>query len=130
MARTNHSPDPDDMFADTRMTFGEHIEDLRTHLLRAIYGFVLGFLIAIPIGRPVLNFISAPVEDQLNKFNDRYDRWKERSEAMQARIILSIVVDPTAPLGSKVKHAIVAGISATPAMITSAMAPFPNRCCQ
>ncbi len=33
-------PDPDDMFADTRMSFGEHIEDLRTHLLRAIYGFL------------------------------------------------------------------------------------------
>ena len=32
-------PDPDDMFADTRMSFGEHIEDLRSHLLRAIYGF-------------------------------------------------------------------------------------------
>jgi sec-independent protein translocase protein TatC len=67
-------PDPDDMFADTRMTFGEHIEDLRTHLLRAIYGFVIAFVIAIPLGRPVLAFISAPVEDQLNKFNDRYDQ--------------------------------------------------------
>src|SRR4249920_3605669 len=70
--------DPDDMFSDTRMTFGEHIEDLRTHLLRAIYGFFLGFIIAIPLGRPVLNFISAPVEDQLTKFNDRYDAVKRK----------------------------------------------------
>jgi sec-independent protein translocase protein TatC len=75
-------PDPDDMFADTRMTFGEHIEDLRTHLLRAIYGFVIGFVIACPLGQPVLDFISAPVEDQLNKFNDRYNerRVKELRE--------------------------------------------------
>ena len=53
-----------------------------------------------------------------------------QSEAMQARTRLSVVDDPTAPLGSKAKHAIVAGISATAAMITSAMAPFPNRRCQ
>jgi hypothetical protein len=38
-----------------------------------------------------------------------------QSEAMQARTRLSVVDDPTAPLGSEVKHAIVAGISATPA---------------
>ncbi len=53
-----------------------------------------------------------------------------QSEAMQARTKLSVVVDPTAPLGSKIKHAIAAGISATPMMIARAMAQFPNRCCQ
>src|SRR5262245_61538936 len=71
-------PDPEDMFADTRMTFGEHIEDLRTHLLRAIYGFLIAFVIAIPLGEPVLHFISAPVEDQLNKFNERYNQRKAK----------------------------------------------------
>jgi sec-independent protein translocase protein TatC len=65
--------DPDDMFADTRMSFGEHIEDLRTHLLRAIYGFLVGFVIAFPLAKPVLGFISAPVEAQLKVFNERYD---------------------------------------------------------
>ena len=29
-------PDPDDMFADTRMTLGGHIEELRSHLLRRL----------------------------------------------------------------------------------------------
>src|SRR5438270_4945327 len=64
--------DPDDMFADTRMSFGEHIEDLRTHLLRALYGFLIGFVIAIPLGPYVLRFIAKPVEDQLRLFNERY----------------------------------------------------------
>src|ERR1700681_3195408 len=41
-----------------------------------------------------------------------------QSEAMQTRTRLSIVADPTAPLGSKVKYAIAVGISATPVMIT------------
>jgi sec-independent protein translocase protein TatC len=31
----------EDMFADTRMSFGDHLEDLRTHLWRAIKGFVI-----------------------------------------------------------------------------------------
>ena len=30
----------EDLFADTRMSFGEHIEELRTHLIRAIKGLV------------------------------------------------------------------------------------------
>jgi sec-independent protein translocase protein TatC len=68
--------DPDDMFSETRMTFGEHIEDLRTHLLRAIYGFVIGFVIAIPLGPWTLAFISKPVEEQLAKFSERYDDQK------------------------------------------------------
>ncbi len=78
-ARNTDAIDPDDMFADTRMTFGEHIEDLRTHLIRAIYGFVLAFVIAIPLSRPVLNYISAPVIEQLRQFTKRYNdtRYKE-----------------------------------------------------
>lgn len=74
MTRANpEPPDPDDMFADTRMSFGEHIEDLRTHLLRAIYGFLLGFIIAIPLAKPVLEFISAPVENEINRYHERYN---------------------------------------------------------
>jgi sec-independent protein translocase protein TatC len=69
--------DPDDMFADTRMTFGEHIEDLRTHLIRAIYGFAIGFVVAIwPLGPWALDFIALPVVSQLTKFNERYDNAK------------------------------------------------------
>lgn len=65
-------PDPDDMFKDTRMSFGDHIEDLRTHLLRAVKGFALCMIIAIwPIGPYVLRIIVDPVETQLNYFEDR-----------------------------------------------------------
>src|SRR5689334_6185060 len=46
-----------------------------------------------------------------------------QSEATQARTPLIAVVDPTAPFGSKLKHAITVGISATPTIITRAMAP-------
>ena len=40
---------PDDIFADTRMTFGEHIEELRTRLIRALVWLmvflVIGFIL-------------------------------------------------------------------------------------
>src|SRR5438270_427390 len=61
----------DDLFADTRMTFGEHIEALRTHLLRAIAGFGVGLLLSFLFGQYVLHIITAPVEHQLNAFYDR-----------------------------------------------------------
>src|SRR5438270_11170580 len=70
--------DPDDMFADTRMSFGEHIEDLRTHLLRALWGFLIAFVIAIPLGKPVLRFIAAPVEEELRQYYIRYDDVRAR----------------------------------------------------
>ena len=70
MARTATSPDPDDYFAETRMSFGDHIEDLRTHLIRAILGFIVGMCIAFAFGSWVQDFITAPVVDQLQKFYD------------------------------------------------------------
>ena len=81
MFNDDNQPDPDDYFADSRMTFGEHIEDLRTHLLRALKGFLVAFLIAIPLGRPVLRIIQAPVEEQLNRFWADY--YKEQFQTLQ-----------------------------------------------
>ena len=65
----NEAPDPEDMFADTRMSFGDHIEDLRTHLLRALKGFMIGMVLGIwPLGKVVLGIITGPVEEQLREF--------------------------------------------------------------
>jgi len=58
----------DDPFAETRMSFGDHIEELRTHLLRAIYGFIIAFVIACFIWQPVVEFITHPVEVALKKY--------------------------------------------------------------
>lgn len=74
----------EDLFADSRMPFGDHIEVLRRHLWRAVAGlgliltmvFVLDFTgyateTSIGIGKPALEMIAAPVEDQLKQFHDR-----------------------------------------------------------
>ena len=62
--------DDDDLFAHTRMSFGDHIEELRTRMIRAIMGFLVALVVGLFIGKPVLDFIQAPVQCQLNKFYD------------------------------------------------------------
>src|SRR5204863_4369582 len=75
----------EDLFADTRMSFGEHIEELRTHLIRAIKGLVLVIAMAfildavgaalewdwLGVGRPMMDVITKPVRQQLKAFYDR-----------------------------------------------------------
>jgi sec-independent protein translocase protein TatC len=72
----NH-PDPDDMFAETRMSFGEHIEDLRAHLIRAIVGFVIAVIASFFFAPTVLAILVAPVQGQLNEYWSRYNRIQE-----------------------------------------------------
>jgi sec-independent protein translocase protein TatC len=83
MARTmNLSDDPDDIFADTRMSFGDHIEELRSRLIKALIGLVIclfaGFILDaigqgagwpnFGVGRPMLRIIVDPVESQVRDF--------------------------------------------------------------
>lgn len=80
--------DPDDLFADSRMSLGDHLEDLRLHLWRAVAGlgiavvlsFVLDFVgqatgLPIGVGKPVQDFITRPAKQQLEAF---YERRAER----------------------------------------------------
>jgi Tat protein translocase TatC len=85
----------EDMFADTRMSFGDHLEDLRTHLWRAISGFIIIMLgvfaldgiglvtgwripftsVEIGVGYPMFRFIISPIKRELAEY--RADRAKE-----------------------------------------------------
>src|SRR5438445_8467615 len=86
MSTNNQHVDPDDFFSDTRMSFGEHIEDLRTHLIRAIKGFLLAMLVGLVVAKPVLHFIAAPVERQLEAYWDRFydEKQKEFMEGLES----------------------------------------------
>src|SRR5262249_1483937 len=64
--------DPEDLFRDTRMSFGDHIEELRTHLLRALWGFAVGMIFGFwPLAPIVLRLIVDPLDDQLYQFEKR-----------------------------------------------------------
>jgi len=73
--RQDPNADPEDLFAHTRMSFGEHLEELRTHMIRALLGFGVCLLVSFLYGKYVLNFITWPVEKQLMVFyNHRVDK--------------------------------------------------------
>lgn len=63
--------DPDDFFADTRMSLGDHIEELRGSLWRAIKGFFVAMIIGFFIAEPAMHFISRPVEQELMRYYER-----------------------------------------------------------
>jgi Tat protein translocase TatC len=91
----------EDMFADTRMSFGDHLEDLRTHLWRAIKGFfiimvgvfvldgiglVTGWRIPftsveIGVGYPMFRFIISPIKRELAEY--RADRAKDIMQKLE-----------------------------------------------
>lgn len=54
-----------DLFRDSTMTFGEHLEDLRTCLFQALLWLVGGFVIGLGVAQPVMSFIKSPLEDAL-----------------------------------------------------------------
>jgi sec-independent protein translocase protein TatC len=76
---------PDDIFANTRMSFGDHIEELRQRMFAAIKWLllflVIGFILdaigeavgnpKIGIGKPMLKVITDPVEQQVRDFYNR-----------------------------------------------------------
>jgi sec-independent protein translocase protein TatC len=71
MNHPDPTADPEDIFKDTRMSFGEHIEELRSHMLRAIYGFVVGMIVSVVFAKWVFAIITGPVEAQLMEFYQR-----------------------------------------------------------
>jgi sec-independent protein translocase protein TatC len=71
MSSASQNKDPDDLFTDTRMSFGDHLEELRAHLWRAIYGFGVALVFSFFIGDAVMQYIAKPVEKALNAFYDK-----------------------------------------------------------
>ena len=100
--------DPDDVFADSRMSFGDHIEELRTYLIRAILGFLVvffgGFFLDmigkaignpnVGVGRPMMGVIIAPVETMVRDFYAR------RNEAAVDKITAADATKPTLAEGA------------------------------
>jgi sec-independent protein translocase protein TatC len=85
---------PEDIFDNSRMTFGDHIEELRSRLIKALYGLgfcmMIGFILDyigdrlgypnLGIGRPMLKVITEPAESQVRAF------YEQRNERARARL--------------------------------------------
>jgi sec-independent protein translocase protein TatC len=76
---------PEDIFDTTRMSFGDHIEELRRRLILALYGLAffltIGFVLDnigealdmpnLGIGRPMMKVITEPAESAARAFYER-----------------------------------------------------------
>jgi sec-independent protein translocase protein TatC len=58
----------EDLFKGTTMTFGEHLEELRMCLFKALFGLVVGFLIGLALAGPVLRLVEWPLKVALRTY--------------------------------------------------------------
>jgi sec-independent protein translocase protein TatC len=58
----------EDYFKDTTMTFGEHLEELRACLIKAVFGLVVGLGIGLFFGRQIVEVIEHPLQAALSRY--------------------------------------------------------------
>lgn len=57
------------LFDDTTMTFGEHLEVLRVHVWKSLIGIVLGIVLAMFVGDKIIGVLKAPIDKALRNAN-------------------------------------------------------------
>lgn len=58
-----------DLFDDSTMTFGEHLEVLRMHLIRALLGVAICVIVALCYGDRIVAFVRAPIDKALRLYD-------------------------------------------------------------
>lgn len=61
----------DDLFKDSTMSFGEHLEELRVALFKSLIGLVLAFIVGLYFGKDVVKFFETPIKEALTRFYDK-----------------------------------------------------------
>ncbi|MCC9603973.1 twin-arginine translocase subunit TatC [Stieleria sp. JC731] len=59
----------DDLFENSTMTFGEHLEELRHCLIRAILALAIGLGIGLTVANKVVRYVSEPLKEAILDFN-------------------------------------------------------------
>lgn len=63
---------PKDLFSDTTMSFGEHLEALRTHLWKAMAGVALGCIVCLFFGTEIVKVIRWPLDQALASTDKKF----------------------------------------------------------
>jgi sec-independent protein translocase protein TatC len=58
----------DDLFRESTMTFGQHLEELRVCLFKSLGGLLVGFIIGLAFGNHAVDFIQRPMSRALDKY--------------------------------------------------------------
>jgi sec-independent protein translocase protein TatC len=66
----------EDLFEETKMTFGQHLEELRSSLFKAVLSLFLGTLVGLYFGDNIVNVIKYPLQNSLEKYYYKHDRIK------------------------------------------------------
>lgn len=56
-----------DLFDESTMTFGEHLEVLRVHLIKALIGLVIGVLASLAFSQHIIRWIQKPVKAAMHR---------------------------------------------------------------
>jgi len=75
----------DDLFAETSMSFGEHLEELRLCLIRSLVSIVLGTLLGFVVGDKVVKYIQIPVQHAVATYHEKRTMQKIDTEAEMMR---------------------------------------------
>ncbi|MFO1021779.1 MAG: twin-arginine translocase subunit TatC [Planctomycetales bacterium] len=75
-----------DLFDDSTMTFGEHLEALRRHLILALMGLAIAIIFTLIFARPVLRVIQIPVQSALRNAWKRYDERNETEKSAETKM--------------------------------------------
>lgn len=60
-------PKSKDLFDNSVMTFGEHLEELRTRLIKSIYGLVIAMVFTMLFGEQIILFLREPIDAALER---------------------------------------------------------------
>lgn len=69
----------------TKMSFGEHLEELRRALWKSILALIVGFLVGLCIGFPLVDYIQEPLRRTLRDYHMRRAETKQLAYLEQQR---------------------------------------------
>jgi sec-independent protein translocase protein TatC len=75
----------EDLFESTKMTFGEHLEELRGALLRAVLALVGGFLIGLWFAGDLVEYVQTPLKAALKEHYTRLAAEEYRNYLIEQR---------------------------------------------
>ncbi|MCA9003900.1 MAG: twin-arginine translocase subunit TatC [Planctomycetaceae bacterium] len=62
-------PQSHDLFDESTMSFGDHLEALRIHLWKALIGLAICVVLALFIGHKIVAVVRAPIDSALKEYN-------------------------------------------------------------
>lgn len=85
----------EDLFRESTMTFGEHLEELRVCLFKALIGLFVGIIIGLMFAGDVVKLIQRPLKNALERYYSAQSIEEAKSEikALQAQGIATDLTD-------------------------------------